>query len=291
MSGQDPDRSHAPEGSIRGTMAKRLLLASLLVGAGAVAGWAASGGPMPTTLPPEVHSGLLVTVGAIVAALLAMAGAYVGGSLAAEGARQAAMVAASTAVEEGRQARLEAREQAIRDEIRRLGALIVTAANRHVQDIATQIAAREEAVGKSADTPLPPLPPTTEVEDAINRMYTLGRRAQRAGDIAAAHFALLKELDRFAFDRRRDAVDDKIPALTPNEQFQHAVFAEAARTIKTDLMSAVAVASGGEALVPGGQLDQLPVTYLRERVAQAQERLLGAQAGARTISGSVETSS
>jgi len=119
---------------------------------------------------------LVLAVGAIVTALLAVVATWIGGAAVAKASRDAAAIAAAAAAAaraEAEAARTEARREAIVARHRYLRSLIAARSARHTREVQANVLRRQELAGGPYQ-PLPEVRKTTEIEDAVVELYTLG---------------------------------------------------------------------------------------------------------------------
>ena len=197
-------------------------------------------GPNRASLDPQVQSGLILCIGALGAAMFAGLGAY-----------WSALVAASTASNEGIAARDEARKlsrlQAKTDLVRR----IATASARHASDVACQVVRRDELKGKPYE-PLPPVGPTTAIEDALNELYALG--FQVTADAGQELFNSLINLDHFVYADTEANRRAPFKGLTSKESFEFRALQAVQIRLKTYFMDVSLRDQGSDSLNPDGTL-------------------------------------
>lgn len=221
--------------------------------------------PSRFAIEADTQGKLVVAVGAIVTGLLAVVAAYVGGSMAQRGSREAAAIAAEVARTEGEAARKDARRQAVIDRQRYLRSLITAQSNRHAREIQMQVARRRELAGHPYE-PLPQVSKTTEIEDGVVELYTLG--FQRTADVAQALFNVLLQLDAFCFVAPPESTAQPIPALSDELVLDMVAWSEVERQVRTDLMQVGLTDQGAPELTLGGTLEP---NYLEGRFKRARD--------------------
>jgi hypothetical protein len=259
----------------------RLFVAVVLFAAGlslGVVGYAALD-PSRFSIGAETLDRLAVAAGAIVTALVALVAAYVGGWMAQKGSRDAAAIAATVARDEGEAARRDARRLAIIERQRHLRSLITARSHRHSREVQAQVARRQELADKPYQ-PLPEVGKTTEIEDAVVELYTLG--FQRTADVAQALFNVLLALDTFCFVATPESSVSPIAALSPEQMLDLNAWVDVETQVRTDLMQVGLTDQGVDDLVPGGTLEQ---DYLQIWFKQARERRAAPRLGMEPHSG------
>jgi len=249
-------------------MKLRMFVAVVLFAAGlalGVLGYAAID-PSRFSIGADTQGKLVLAVGAIVTALLAVVAAYVGGSMAQTGSHDAAVIAATVARTEGEAARQDARRQAFIDRQRHLRSLITAQSNRHTREVRAQVARRQELAGRPYQ-PVPQVNRTTEIEDAVVELYTLG--FQKTADVAQALLNVLLTLDAYCFVATPESMIEPIPALSAEQMLDFAAWGDVELQVRTDLMQVGLTDQGAEELTPGGTLEQ---DYLGVWFRQARDR-------------------
>ena len=227
--------------------------------------------PSRFSIGTDTQDRLVVAVGAMVTALLAVVAAYVGGWMAQKGSRDAAAIAATVAGSEGEAARKDARRQALIDRQRYLRSLITAKSNRHTREVNAHVVGRQELAGRPYQ-PLPEVNKTTEIEDAVVELYTLG--FQKTADVAQALFNVLLSLDAFCFVATPGSMIGPISALSAEQMLDFAAWSEVEVQVRTDLMQVGLTDQGAEELAPGGTLEQ---DYLGIWFRQARDRRAAGQ--------------
>jgi hypothetical protein len=145
-------------------LVRTVVSGAILFGAGLLVGvfGYALVGPYAAVIDPQVQNALVLGIGAVAAALVASLGVY-----------GAALIAGAVASSEGAATRREARRFALIDQKTDIVRRITVLANRHSQQVANQVARRQELSGRPYE-PLPRVGKTTRIEDAVNELYTLG---------------------------------------------------------------------------------------------------------------------
>lgn len=209
-------------------------------------------GPDRAVIDPQVQNALVLGIGAIAAAMLASLGVY-----------WAAVIAGGVASSEGAETRRETRRFALIDAKTDVVRRITVLSNRHSQEVANQVARRQELAGKQYE-PLPPIGETTAVEDAVNELYTLG--FQSTGDGANALFRALIELDKFAYVATADSDHRPVVGLSDEEHLSFLAWRVVEKRVKTHMIDVSLTDEGVEHLSAWGTL---PDGYLDAQYAQA----------------------
>ena len=224
---------------------------------------------------------LVLAVGAIVTALLAVVAVFVAGAAVAKASRDAAAIAAAASADarvEAEAARTEARREALIERQRYLRSLIAARSARHTREVQSHVLRRQELAGRPYQ-PLPEVRRTTEIEDAVVELYTLG--FQRTADVAQALFNVLLALDAYCVVATPESMARPILALTPDQALDCVAWSEVETQVRNDL-SAVGLSDHGvDELKPGGTLEQ---DYIAIWFRQARERLTPAKPPARPAS-------
>lgn len=211
-------------------------------------------------IKPEVQNALVLAVGAIVAALLAAVGVY-----------WAAIIAGRVASSEGEATRRETRRLSVIDERTDVVRRITVLASRHAQEVANQVARRQELAGHPYE-PLPRINKTTRIEGLINELYTLGFQA--TADVANALLRALIELDRFAYVATPETVQVSIFGLSDEEDLSFLAWHTVQLRVKTRMIDVGLTDEGTDHLAQDGTL---PADYLdREYRAAVDEIRPGA---------------
>jgi hypothetical protein len=191
-------------------------------------------------IKPEVQNALVLAIGAIVAALLAAVGVY-----------WAAVIAGRVASSEGEATRRETRRLSMIDErtdvVRRISVL----ASRHAQEVADQVARRQELAGRLYE-PLPRINETTRIEGLINELYTLGFQA--TADVANALFRALIELDRFAYVATPGSVQVPMVGLSDDDHLAFLAWQRVQLRVKTHMIDVGLTDEGTDHLAQAGTL-------------------------------------
>lgn len=224
---------------------------------------------------------LVLAVGAIVTALLAVVATWIGGAAVAKASRDAAAIAATAAADargEAEAARKDARREALIERQRYLRSLIAARSARHTREVQAHVVRRQELAGRPYQ-PLPEVRKTTEIEDAVVELYTLG--FQRTADVAQALFNVLLSLDAYCFVATPESMAGPIPALTPERALDCVAWSEVETQVRNDLMAVGLTDQGVDELKVGGTLEQ---DYIGIWFRQARERLTAAKPPARPMS-------
>ena len=202
-------------------------------------------------IDPEVQNALILSIGAIGASLLAALGVY-----------WAAIHAGAVAANEGEATRRENRRFALIDEKTDVVRRIAVLGNRHAQEVGSQVARRQELAGQPYEV-LPRINETTDVEDLVNELYTLGFQA--TADVANALFGALIELDRFAYVATMESVAEPVVGLSDEEHLSFLAWSAVQKRVKTHMIDVSLTDEGVEHLAVEGTL---PTDYLDRQYAQ-----------------------
>jgi hypothetical protein len=217
---------------------------------------------------------LVLAIGAIVTALLALVAIWIGGAAVAKASRDAAAIAATAAADargEAEAARKDARREALIERQRYLRSLIAARSARHTREVQAHVVRRQELAGRPYQ-PLPEVRKTTEIEDAVVELYTLG--FQRTADVAQALFNVLLSLDAYCFVATPESMAGPIPALTPERALDCVAWSEVESQVRNDLMAVGLTDQGVDELKPGGTLEQ---DYVGIWFRQARDRRTAAK--------------
>jgi hypothetical protein len=217
---------------------------------------------------------LVLAVGAIVTALLAVVATWIGGAAVAKASRDAAAIAAAAAADaraEAEAARTEARREAIVARHRYLRSLIAARSARHTREVQANVLRRQELAGGPYQ-PLPEVRKTTEIEDAVVELYTLG--FQRTADVAQALFNVLLALDAYCYVATPESMARPITALSAEEALDCVAWSEVETQVRNDLMAVGLTDQGVDELKPGGTLEQ---DYVGIWFRQARDRRTAAK--------------
>ncbi len=217
---------------------------------------------------------VVLAVGAIVTALLALVAVSVASAAVAKASRDAAAIAATAAADaraEAESARTEARREALVERQRYLRSLIVARSARHAREVQTNVLRRQELAGRPCQ-PLPEVRTTTEIEDAVVELYTLG--FQRTADVAQALFNVLLSLDAYVFVPTSESMARPVPALTPEQALDCVAWSEVEAQVRNNLLAVGLTDQGVAELKAGGTLEQ---DYIGIWFRQARERLTAAK--------------
>lgn len=224
---------------------------------------------------------LVLAIGAIVTALLVLAASCVAGVTVAKAFRDAASIAATTARAQAEAARTEAeaaradaRRQALIDRQRSLRSLITARSARHTREVQAHVVRRQELAGRPYQ-PLPEVRKTTEIEDAVMELYTLG--FQRTADVAQALFNVLRSLDSFCLVATPENMSGPIAGLSPEQMLDCVAWSEVEAQVQADLMQVGLTDEGVGELKAGGTLEE---DYLGIWFRQARERRVTKQTAA-----------
>jgi len=242
-----------------------LFVAGLALGA---LGYAAID-PGRSSIGAGTQDKLVLAVGAIVTALLAVIATWIGGAAVAKASRDAAALAATAATatrNENEAARKDARRQALIDRQRYLRSLIAARSSRHTREVQAHVLRRQELAGRPYQ-PLPEVRKTTEIEDAVVELYTLG--FQKTADVAQALFNVLLSLDDYCFVATPESMAAPIPALSAEQALDCVAWSEVETHVRADLMQVGLTDQGVEELAPGGTLEQ---DYVGIWFRQARDR-------------------
>jgi hypothetical protein len=223
---------------------------------------------------------VVLAVGAIVTALLALVAVFVAGAAAAKASGDAAAIAATAAADAraaAEAARTEARRKALIDRQRYLRSLIAARSARHTREIQANVLRRQELAGRPYQ-PLPDVRKTTEIEDAVVELYTLG--FQRTADVAQALFNVLLSLDAYCFVATPDSMARPIAALSPEQALDCVAWSEVETKVRNDLMAVGLTDQGVDELKVGGTLEQ---DYIGIWFRQVRERLSAARPPAQSV--------
>lgn len=213
---------------------------------------------------------LVLAVGAIVTALLAVVATFTAGAMVQKASRDAAATAATTARNESEAARKDARRQALIDRQRYLRSLIAARSSRHTREVQANVQRRQELAGRPYQ-PLPEVRKTTEIEDAVVELYALG--FQKTADVAQALFDVLLSLDDYCFVATPESMAAPIPALSAEQVLDCVAWSEVETHVAADLMQVGLTDQGVEELAPGGTLEQDYVAiWFRQAPRQACRR-------------------
>jgi hypothetical protein len=224
---------------------------------------------------------VVLAIGAIVTALLAVIATWIGGAAVAKASREAAAIAAAAtaaARAEAEAARTEARREALVARHRYLRSLIAARSARHTREVQANVLRRQELAGRPYQ-PLPEVRKTTEIEDAVVELYTLG--FQRTADVAEALFAVLLALDTYCFVATPESMAAPIPALSAEQALDCVVWSEVETQVRNDLMAVGLTDQGVDELKPGGTLEQ---DYVGIWFRQARDRHTSSKPEARPAS-------
>jgi hypothetical protein len=230
--------------------------------------------PGRLSIETDTRDLVVLAVGAIVTALLVVVAVFVAGAAVAKASRDAAAIAAAAAADaraEAEAARKEARREALIERQRYLRSLIAARSARHTREIQAHVLRRQELAGRPYQ-PLPEVRKTTEIEDAVVELYTLG--FQRTADVAQALFHVLLSLDAYCFVATPDSMAGPIPALAPERALDCVAWSEVETQVRNDLMAVGLTDQGVDELKPGGTLEQ---DYVGIWFRQARERRAGAK--------------
>ena len=217
---------------------------------------------------------LVVAIGAIVTALLAVVATCVAGATVRKASRDAAAIAAAaatTARNESEAARKDAGRQALIDRQRYLRSLITARSSRHTREVQAHVLRRQELAGRPYQ-PLPEVRKTTEIEDAVVELYTLG--FQKTADVAQALFNVLLSLDAYCLVATPESMAGPIPALSGEQLLDCVAWNEVETQVRTDLMQVGFTDQGVEQLALGGTLEQ---DYVGVWFRQARDRRTAGQ--------------
>ena len=222
-----------------------------------------------------------LAIGAIVTALVVFLAVCVAGLMVAKASRDAATIAATTARAESEAVRAEsevqaqiARRQALIDRQRYLRSLITARSARHTREVQAHVVRRQELAGRPYQ-PLPEVRKTTEIEDAVMELYTLG--FQKTADVAQALFHVLQSLDAYCFVATPESMARPIPPLSAEQMLDCVAWSEVEAQVQADLMQVGLTDQGVGELKPGGTLEQ---DYLGIWFRQARERRVAGQSAA-----------
>jgi hypothetical protein len=217
---------------------------------------------------------VVLAIGAIVTALLAVVATWIGGAGVAKASRDAAAIAATAAADaraEAEAARKEARREALVERQRYLRSLIAARSARHTREVQANVLWRQELAGRPYQ-PLPEVRKTTEIEDAVVELYTLG--FQRTADVAQALFHVLLALDAYCFVATPESMAGPIPALSAEQALDCVAWSNVETQVRNDLLAVGLTDQGVDELKPGGTLEQ---DYVGIWFRQARERRAGAK--------------
>jgi hypothetical protein len=223
---------------------------------------------------------VVLAVGAIVTALLALVAVLVGGAAVAKASRDAAAIASTAAADaraEVGAARTEARREALIERQRYLRSLIAARSARHTREVQANVLRRQELAGRPYQ-PLPEVRRTTEIEDAVVELYSLG--FQRTADVAQALFNVLLSLDAYCFVATPESMARPIPALSSEQALDCVAWSEVETKVRNDLLAVGLTDQGVDELKPGGTLEQ---DYIGIWFRQARERLTAAKPPVRSV--------
>ena len=212
---------------------------------------------------------VVLAVGAIATGLLALVAVFVAGAAVAKASRDAAAITATAAADtraEAETARTEARREALIERQRYLRSLIAARSARHTREVQANVLRRQELAGRPYQ-PLPEVRKTTEIEDAVVELYTLG--FQRTADVAQALFNVLLSLDAYCFVATPESMAGPIPALTPERALDCVAWSEVETQVRNDLMAVGLTDQGVDELKVGGTLEQ---DYIGIWFRQARDR-------------------
>jgi hypothetical protein len=199
---------------------------------------------------------LVLAIGAIVTALLVVVAVSLAGATVRKASRDAAAIAATAAADaraEGEAARREARRQALIERQRSLMRLIAARSARHTREVQANVLRRQELAGRPYQ-PLPEVRKTTEIEDAVVELYTLG--FQGTADVAQALFNVLLSLDAYCFVATPESMAGPIQALSPEQVLDCVTWSEVETQVRNDLLQVGLTDGGVDELKPGGTLEQ-----------------------------------
>jgi hypothetical protein len=236
--------------------------------------------PGRLSIETDTRDLVVLAVGAIVTALLVVVAVFVAGAAVAKASRDAAAIAAAAAADaraEAEAARKEARREALIERQRYLRSLIAARSARHTREIQAHVLRRQELAGRPYQ-PLPEVRKTTEIEDAVVELYTLG--FQRTADVAQALFHVLLSLDAYCFVATPDSMAGPIPALAPERALDCVAWSEVETQVRNDLMAVGLTDQGVDELKPGGTLEQ---DYIGIWFRQARDRRAAAKPPAQSV--------
>ena len=199
---------------------------------------------------------VVLAIGAIVTALLVVVAVSLAGAAVRKASRDAAAIAATAAADaraEAEAAHTEARHEALIERQRFLIRLIAARSARHTREVQAQVLRRQEIAGRPYQ-PLPEVRKTTEIEDAIVELYTLG--FQRTADIAQALFDVLLSLDSYCFVATPEVMAGPIQALSQGQALDCVAWSEVETQVRNDLLQVGLTDQGVDELKPGGTLEQ-----------------------------------
>jgi hypothetical protein len=188
----------------------------------------AAAGPYREMIEPSLQNAAILAAGAIITGFLALAGA---------------LAAASVVSSEGEATRRAGAEASRIDRRRELVTKLTVLSNRHAQEIRDQRAAWD---GWNRVKPLPIVNPTTEIEDMVNELYSLG--FQETGDEAQLLFRCLVRMDAFTYTAGSSPVvldQDTVPEFY--------VWVRMQIELKTRLIDVSLRDRGVDKLVPGNR--------------------------------------
>ncbi len=261
-------------------MRLRILGAVALFAAGLALGVLGSGvvDPARYSIDAGSRDAFVVTIGAIVTALLILVAASIAGLTVARAFRDAASIAATAARAQAEAARAEAeaaradaRRQSLIDRQRALRSLIAARAARHTREVQAHVVRRQELAGRPYQA-LPEVRKTTEIEDAVMELYALG--FQRTADVAQALFNALRSLDSYCLAATPETTSGPVAGLSPDQMLDCVAWSEVEAQVQADLMQVGLTDEGVAELKPGGTLEQ---DYLGIWFRQARERLAARQ--------------
>jgi len=264
-------------------MRLRVLGAAVLFAAGLALGVIGSGvmDPARFSIDPGSRDTFVLAIGAIVTALLVLVAATVAGLTVAKAFRDAASIAAAAARAQAEAARVEAeaarvdaRRQALIDRQRSLRSLVTARAARHTREVQAHVVRRQELAGRPYQ-PLPEVHKTTEIEDAVMELYTLG--FQKTADVAQALFNVLRSLDTYCLAATPETMSGPIAGLSPEQLLDCVAWSEVEAQVQADLMQVGLSDEGVGELKHGGTLEQ---DYLGIWFRQARERRVTRQPAA-----------
>ncbi len=264
-------------------MKLRILGAVVLFAAGLALGVLGSGlvDPARFSIDSGSRDTFVLAIGAIVTALLVLVAASVAGVTVAKAFRDSASIAAAAARAQAEAARAEAeaaradaRRQALIDRQRSLRSLITARAARHTREVQAHVVRRQELAGRPYQ-PLPEVRKTTEIEDAVMELYTLG--FQKTADVAQALFHVLGSLDTYCLVATPETMSGPIAGLSPDQMLDCVAWSEVEAQVQADLMQVGLTDAGVGELKPGGTLEQ---DYLGIWFRQARERRVTRQPAA-----------
>jgi hypothetical protein len=230
--------------------------------------------PGRLSIETDTRDLVVLAVGAIVTALLVVVAVFVAGAAVAKASRDAAAIAAAAAADaraEAEAARTEARREAIVARHRYLRSLIAARSARHTREVQANVLRRQELAGRPYQ-PLPEVRKTTEIEDAVVELYTLG--FQRTADVAQALFHVLLALDAYCFVATPESMAGPIPALSAEQALDCVAWSDVETQVRNDLLAVGLTDQSVDELKPGGTLDQ---DYVGIWFRQARERRAGAK--------------